>query len=79
MKNWVSASAAKPQIDKTDNWNEENGVSERVVVWLEDESLPDFARYNHQIDLWSVEGRRGFDQKKVKFWQPIANPYKLGI
>lgn len=74
-ENWVLTETERPPISEIDKWNKQHSISDRVVVWIEDMEEAAFARYNHAINKWSVEGYLGFTQSSVKYWQPIDNPY----
>lgn len=73
--NWSNAELYKPEINEKDKWDRENKISARVAVWVEGDDMACFGRYFHNSNHWSLEGRSGFDQSKLKWWQYITNPY----
>jgi hypothetical protein len=73
---WIDAQKEKPETDLVDGWNKKNGISVKVLVWLEGLDFPTFARYHTANKKWAVEGIIGFDQSIVKWFAYITNPYK---
>jgi hypothetical protein len=74
-QNWTNAILYKPDVNDVDEFEKMQERSERVLVWVEGDSCARFAVYVHSIEKWFIEGYLGFDQKKVKYFQYISNPY----
>ena len=73
---WIDAVKNKPFLNENDQWEAEQGRSERVVIWDELDGTPRFAVYVYSIDRWFIEGCTGAKYDRIKYFAYIDNPYK---
>lgn len=67
---WNKEELVKPKRSNTDAFYKRQGRSERVLVFEKGEHR--FGSYNHEINMWSVEGRTGLIE--VTHWAYLSNP-----
>ena len=72
---WIETAKRLPPIDKS--YSRERGykISVVVLIWVEGYGLPHLARYNKTLETWYRTDGVWVLAERVKYWQPIDNPY----